>query len=77
MVHFIGHIGWATYGGYGPLSGRFGYGFEQILAENVIDWKGEIVDANQELLKGIRGAGASLGVIVEITIVVRPLAKGL
>ena len=75
MVHFIGYFGWAAYGGYGPFSGNLGYGFEQILGAKVVDWKGEILDADQDLLKGIRGAGGSFGVVVEITIAVRPLTE--
>lgn len=75
MVHFIGYFGWAAYGGYGPFSHNFGYGFEQIFGEKVVNWKGEILDASHELLKGIRGAGGSFGIVVEITIAVRPLTK--
>lgn len=75
MVHFIGYFGWAAYGGYGPFSGRLGYGFEQIRGAKVVNWKGEIVDADKELLKGIRGAGGSFGVVVELTIAVYPLTK--
>ena len=75
MVHFIGFFGWAAYGGYGPFSGNFGYGFEQIVAAKVVNWKGEILDADPELLKGIRGAGGSFGIVVEITITVRPLTE--
>lgn len=75
MVHFIGYFGWAAYGGYGPFSGNLGYGFEQILGAKVVNWKGEILDADEELLKGIRGAGGSFGIVVEITIAVRPLTK--
>ncbi|KAH7176223.1 hypothetical protein EDB81DRAFT_635024 [Dactylonectria macrodidyma] len=75
MVHFIGYFGWAAYGGYGPFSGNFGYGFEQIIGAKVVNWKGDILDADQELLKGIRGAGGSFGIVVEITIAVRPLTE--
>jgi FAD/FMN-containing dehydrogenase len=74
-VHFVGYVGWSTYGGYGPFSGRFGFGFEQILAAKVVTWKGEIIEADQELLRGIRGAGGSFGIIVELTIKVYPLTK--
>lgn len=61
--------------GYGPFSHNFGYGFEQILGAKVVNWKRETLDASQELLKGIRGAGGSFGIVVEITIAVRPLTK--
>ncbi|ETS81519.1 hypothetical protein PFICI_06521 [Pestalotiopsis fici W106-1] len=74
-VHFIGYVGWSTYGGYGPFSANFGYGFEQILAAKVVNSTGEIIDADSDLLRGIRGAGGSFGIIVEMTIRVRPLTK--
>ena len=73
MVPSIGFTGWSTYGGYGPFAGKFGLGFEQILAAKVVTWEGEVLDADQELLKGIKGAGGSFGVIVELTIKVYPL----
>ncbi|KAI4597988.1 hypothetical protein KJ359_003796 [Pestalotiopsis sp. 9143b] len=74
-VRFIGYVGWSTYGGYGPFSANYGYGFEQILAAKVVNWKGEAVNAEADLLRGIRGAGGSFGIIVEMTIVVRPLTE--
>jgi FAD/FMN-containing dehydrogenase len=69
----IGHVGWATYGGYGAFRANFGLGVDQIVAAKIVDAKGDIVDADEKLLKGIRGAGGIFGVIVELTIKVYPL----
>jgi FAD/FMN-containing dehydrogenase len=69
----IGHVGWATYGGYGLLRSNFGLGVDQIVAAKIVDAKGEIIDVDEKLLRGIRGAGGIFGVIVELTIKVYPL----
>ncbi|KAJ9232755.1 CAZyme family AA7 [Paecilomyces variotii] len=71
----VGYVGWATYGGYGLLSAQYGLGADQILGARVVDCQGEIVDANEDMLMAIRGAGGLLGVIVEVTIKVYPLDK--
>jgi FAD/FMN-containing dehydrogenase len=72
-VGSIGHVGWATYGGYGLFRRNFGLGVDQIVGAKLVDAKGEVVDADEKLLKGIRGAGGIFGVIVELTIKVYPL----
>lgn len=72
-VPSVGYVGWAIYGGYGPLSPNFGLGADQILGAKIVNWKGEIVDADEKLLKGIRGAGGIFGIITEMTIKVYPL----
>lgn len=64
----VGHVGWATHGGYGPFSGLFGLGVDQILGARVVDYQGRIFDADDELLYGIRGAGSAFGVIVSLKI---------
>ncbi|KAF4440762.1 hypothetical protein F53441_12213 [Fusarium austroafricanum] len=64
----VGYTGWATLGGYGPLTSHYGLGVDQILGAKIVNARGEIQDANQELLVGIRGGGGSLGIIVELTI---------
>ncbi|KAJ9303116.1 CAZyme family AA7 [Paecilomyces variotii] len=71
----VGYVGWATHGGYGLLSAQYGLGADQILGARVVDCRGEIVDANEDMLMAIRGAGGLLGVIVEVTIKVYPLDK--
>ena len=72
-IPFVGYTGWATYGGYGGLSANYGLGLDNIIGAKVINWKGEVVDADEKMLKGIRGAGGFIGVIAELTIKVYPL----
>lgn len=71
----VGYVGWATYGGYGPFSAHWGLGVDQILGATIVDHNGEIVKADESLLKGIRGAGGIYGVILDLTIKVYPLAS--
>ncbi|KAL3584921.1 hypothetical protein FPOAC2_14702 [Fusarium poae] len=68
MVPPIGFVGWSCYGGYGPFGWLHGLGHESILGAKIVDWRGCIIDADADLLKGIRGAGGGFGVIVELTI---------
>jgi len=72
-IPFIGYVGWSTYGGYGPFSANYGLGLDNIIGAKVVNWKGEVVDADQRMLRGIRGAGGFIGVIVEFDIKVYPL----
>ncbi|KAI1262435.1 FAD-binding domain-containing protein [Xylariaceae sp. FL1019] len=71
----VGYVGWATLGGYGPFSARYGLGVDQIVGAKIVNPEGELVDANDEMLKGIRGGGGILGVIVELTVKVFPLKQ--
>lgn len=71
----VGYVGWAIHGGYGLLSAHYGLGVDQILAARVVNANGDLVDADECMLKGIRGGGGTLGVIVELTIRVYPLEK--
>lgn len=59
----------------GPFSNNYGLGADQIVAAKIVNAKGELVDADAELLKGIRGGGGIFGVIVELTIKVYPLKE--
>lgn len=72
-IGFVGFVGWSIYGGYGPLSSKYGLGLDNILAAKIVDRNGEVVVADKELLKGIRGAGGAFGVIVELTVKAYPL----
>lgn len=74
-VSSVRYAGWAMYGGYGPYSSKFGLGVDQILAAKVINAQGELVDADTELLKALRGAGGAFGVVAELTIPVHRLAQ--
>ncbi|KAK2758960.1 hypothetical protein FQN54_003058 [Arachnomyces sp. PD_36] len=69
----IGYVGWATHGGYGFLNPGYGLGVDQILGAKIVNGEGKIVEADEKLLKGIRGAGGTFGVIVELTIKVYPM----
>ncbi|KAF7327938.1 6-hydroxy-D-nicotine oxidase [Mycena kentingensis (nom. inval.)] len=72
-VPWLGYVGFCTLGGYGALAGNFGLGVDQILGATVVTAEGGIVEADEELLKGIRGAGGNFGVIVELKIQVHKL----
>ena len=48
-------------------------GVDQIIGAKVVNANGEIQDADEEMLVGIRGGGGSLGFIVELTIKVHPI----
>ncbi|KAJ0423006.1 hypothetical protein BJY00DRAFT_310605 [Aspergillus carlsbadensis] len=67
-VPAVGYVGWAMYGGYGAYSARFGLGVDQIVGAKLVDARGKVVDADPDLLKGIRGAGGAFGVVVELTV---------
>jgi FAD/FMN-containing dehydrogenase len=71
----VGYVGWATLGGYGPFSTSHGLGVDQIVGAKIVNPKGELVDADEELLQGIRGGGGIFGVITELTIKVYPLKE--
>lgn len=74
-IPWVGYVGWATLGGYGPWAGTYGLGVDQIVAAKVVNSKGEIVDADDGMLSGIRGAGGNFGVILELTIKIYPFDK--
>jgi FAD/FMN-containing dehydrogenase len=68
----IGYVGWVTLGGYGPLTNALGMGCEGIVGAEVVNAKGEVVQADEEMLEGIRGMGGNLGVITKLTIRIYP-----
>jgi len=72
-IPFVGYAGWSMYGGYGPFSSNYGLGLDNIVGAKVVNSKGEVVDANEKMLKGIRGAGGFIGILVELTIKTYPL----
>ena len=71
----VGWTGWAIWGGYGPFNDYVGLGVDNIVAAKMVTATGEIVEADAELLWGIRGAGGNPGAIVETTIRVHPMPK--
>lgn len=66
-VGTVGFVGWAMGGGYGDSCAWAGLGLDQILRAKVVNANGELMDADDEMLKGIRGSGG-FGIIVEATI---------
>lgn len=50
-------------------------GVDQIVGAKLVSATGSLVDANDEMLRGIRGGGGILGAIVELTIKVYALEK--
>jgi hypothetical protein len=71
----VGWTGWAIWGGYGPFNDYVGLGVDNILEAKVVTADGSLVQADEELLWGIRGAGGNLGVIVETKVRVYPMPK--
>jgi FAD/FMN-containing dehydrogenase len=71
----VGYVGWAVYGGYGPFNALYGLGLDNIVGATVVDVEGVVMEADAELLKGIRGAGGTLGIIVEVEVKVYPLKE--
>lgn len=72
-VGSVGYVGWSTYGGYGPLSRQWGLGVDQIVGARLVNSEGDVIIADERLLKGLRGGGGLFGVIVELEIKVYPL----
>lgn len=68
----MGWAGWAGMGGYGPFSALFGLGCDQIVGARVVLWDGRVIDADERLLKDIRGALPAFGAVVELEIRVYP-----
>ncbi|KAG5754659.1 hypothetical protein H9Q70_002679 [Fusarium xylarioides] len=51
----VGYVGWATLGGYSPLSTKYGLGFDQIIGAKYVNAEGALVDAGEEELTAMRG----------------------
>lgn len=75
LVATVGFIGWSTFGGYGSFMNHFGMGKDNILGAEIVNAQGELVEANEEVLKAIRGAGGALGVITSLRVKTYPLTK--
>ena len=71
----VGYTSWSTMGGIGPTINSYGFGSDHIVAVKLVNAEGELVVANAEMLKILRGGGAYLGIIVEMTVKVYP-ARG-
>jgi FAD/FMN-containing dehydrogenase len=72
----VGYVGWSTYGGYGPYIGKFGLGTDGIVGARVVLPDGSLIDADERLLKCLRGGGPSnWGVVVELEIKVHEVQQ--
>ncbi|KAF5567497.1 6-hydroxy-D-nicotine oxidase [Fusarium napiforme] len=71
----VGYVGWATLGGYSPLSTKYGLGVDQIVGAKYVNAEGTLVDAGEEELTAMRGGGGCLGIITEMTIKVYSLRE--
>lgn len=68
----VGYVGWACCGGYGLQSCLLGLGVDQIVGATVVNADGDIIEADDNLLWGIRGAGTALGIITRLKIKTYP-----
>jgi FAD/FMN-containing dehydrogenase len=64
----VGVLGATSGGGYGPLNGRYGMMADQLIAAQVVLADGSVVEAGNELLWGLRGAGTGFGVVTRATV---------
>ncbi|KAM5343337.1 hypothetical protein ACJ41O_014303 [Fusarium nematophilum] len=71
----VGFVGWCLGGGFGPYVHSYGLGADQIIGARVVNAKGELVDANARLLKGLRGGGGSLAIVAELEVKTWPLCE--
>jgi len=71
----VGYVGWSILGGYGCYSPSLGLGVDQIVAATVVSPQGEIRQADEQLLKCLKGGGGGFGIVVEMTIKVYPLPR--
>lgn len=71
----VGWCAWAMNGGYGIMSGKYGLGCDQIIGARVVLASGDVVEADERLLKALRGAGTAFGAIIELRIKVYSLTK--
>jgi FAD/FMN-containing dehydrogenase len=76
----VGYVGWATHGGYGPLQGPCGMGWEGIVSAEVVCPRGRIVPAaddngipaSADAIEGLRGMGGNLFIVTALTIKAYP-----
>lgn len=74
LAGVVGWAGWASWGGYGPLEDYVGMGVDNIVGAKLVTARGELLIADDDILWALRGAGGNLGVIVELTVKVYPIA---
>jgi len=57
------------------MNGSFGLGCDQILGARVVNGEGEVVDADEEMLWGLRGGGCNFGVVTSLDVRVYSLPR--
>ncbi len=76
-ISSVGMAGFTLGGGYGPLTGAYGLGADNLLSAQVVTADGQLVTANAEehanLLWGLRGGGGNFGVVVSLEYRLHPL----
>lgn len=68
----VGHAGWSIVGGFGAFMHSYGMGCDQIVGAKVVTADGEVVEASERMLKGLRGGGGNFGIVAELTIKAYP-----
>ncbi|KAH7493688.1 hypothetical protein FOMA001_g160 [Fusarium oxysporum f. sp. matthiolae] len=76
----VGVVGWATGGGHGFATGKYGQGADNILEAEIVTSAGIVLIANQcqnqDLYWAIRGGGGgTFGVITKLTVMAYPAPK--
>jgi FAD/FMN-containing dehydrogenase len=71
----VGLIGAASGGGYGPLVGRYGLMCDQLVAARLVIADGSVIEADEDLLWGLRGGGSGFGVVTRATFAAHPLTN--
>ncbi|SCO80541.1 related to isoamyl alcohol oxidase [Fusarium oxysporum] len=76
----VGVVGWATGGGHGFATGKYGQGADNILEAEIVTPAGKVLIANQcqnqDLYWAIRGGGGgTFGVITKLTVKAYPAPK--
>lgn len=69
----VGFTAWSMGGGYGPLDSQYGLGAHQIVGAKVVNGHGKLIEADDRLLKAIRGGAGFFGITVALTVKVYPL----
>jgi FAD/FMN-containing dehydrogenase len=73
----VGMSGFTLGGGYGPVTGAYGLGADNLLSAQVVTADGQLVTASAEehtdLLWGLRGGGGNFGIVVSLEYRLYPL----